>query len=894
MNPGIRSQSAYANSARRAAAPGTPGANDASHKRSQSAWENMRGPGLGRSNTTRTPRKNGFDPATPGADEPSAAGTAGYFTTQRREPQPSPLSGEVPLSSSKSRASPNGDHSPGRGPFGRRSAEDIKFSSRIRTPYHSTPGERTYVTSESIRRSASTRDTTYHQNAKSGAHVDPQTPEPRQARHRSASPSPRSPMPENGARAQPPRFNSGGRNSSGSSSKQATSSSHSPDFDLGSSTDESDDDESDDDDDYVDIDEFTSTDETEPSRGGFARKSAGDAKLNPKTAADKTNRPKAVPSSIWKMRDGRKPSEKVTIEQSRATSMDESVESTVDASKKFKFSPTEWDGAFASGSDVFAKPPNIWKSGTAQRSSTSRPGAGRRRSSSQSAVPSQRRNQSNIGKKTSTHESGRNGTAPSASASSSSTQQPSVSLPNGQAFSSSASTPSNVAFSARPDLAAKPNLAPLSGEAEFSAAKWAQTLKEPHWVFPPQKPSSPEKRPKPVRFKSGGNRFASVPASKQASVSDVADESGSSGPSGGGSRIVEGDEGQVHKETGATATGIVDAEVDDENAMDIDLEPDMRPPPVPVSSASQSTRPLMAETEIPLQHNRHFTSTAFPDSASSSSSASPRASQRQTRSTTRSQPSVRPSYPSSNPRYSTNANNISDTTTNNGPTTMPGLDQQPNGFSLRDFKHVAPFYHASNTGLSDLDPVAQTLPFDSRPSTSNPLKQTSPLLQLHHLPPTPRAPSPPVSLPSLSCKPNSTSTSTSTDPSTLPPNPHTDTDTNTTTTTTPTRLTKKRWSTYLTDMQNYLVAWNAFNRTMLSHFAARQSAIDHQMQAGWLGAAGEPSEKARMGFEGYVRALREDEMVRAHWNGGCERHREVLERHGRLREMVRRGGVLVG
>lgn len=80
---------------------------------------------------------------------------------------------------------------------------------------------------------------------------------------------------------------------------------------------------------------------------------------------------------------------------------------------------------------------------------------------------------------------------------------------------------------------------------------------------------------------------------------------------------------------------------------------------------------------------------------------------------------------------------------------------------------------------------------------------------------------------------------------------------------------------------------------MLSHFSARQAAVDHHMQTGWLGAAGEPSDPEKMGFEGYMRALREDEMVRAHWNSSCERHREVLERHGRLRDRVRRGGVRI-
>ena len=860
MNPGTRSQSAFNNATRRSPAPGTADANDAAHRRTQSAWENVRAPGLGRSNTTRTPRKNGFDPATPGADEPPVTGTAGYFTTQRRDPQPSPLSGQVPTSSPRSRFSPSGERSPGRGPFGRRSAENMGFvngSSRIRTPYHSTPGERTYVTNDSIRRSASTRDTTYHSSAKSSTQPTHQTPEPREARHRSASPSPRTPMTSEKVRPQSARFSPEGRNSSGSSGKQGTSSSHSPAFDLNSSTDDSDDDDDDDDDD-------TSTDETEPSRGDFSRKPIIDTKLSQKAAADMLNRPKAMPSSIWKMRDSRKPSEGVTAKEAGAANLDGGEGSTNDT-PGFKFSPSEWDGAFASGGELFAKPPIGLKNGTTQRSNTSRPGYTRARSSSQSAIPTQRRNQSNIGKKTSAHVFNKHEAVPSVP--SSSLQQPPQPPRSKQPLVSPATTPPNAAPSTEANLPKKPDFAPLPGEVKFSAAKWAQTLREPNWVLPPQKPPSPEKRPKSVKPKPGSYRFVSTPASKQASVSDVVDESESSGPSVVGSRFGGENGKHIHDDTAAAApAAAVDDDNDDENAMDIDVEPRIPtpPPPPPSSTLSHPTNTYTGRTEVPSPYNRHSTSTA---------AASSREPQTETTAKAQPQASPRPSFPSSKPGYPTNANYNS--TTTSIPATTPTSNPQPNGISLGALKHVAPFQHASNTGLSDLDPVAQTLPFDSRASSTNALKQTSPLLQLHHLPPTPRAPAPPISLPS--------SSTSSTNPSLS----------SLTRTNTTTRLTQKSWTTYLTGMQNYLVAWNAFNRTMLSHFAARQATIDHQMQVGWLGATGEPSDKTKMGFDGYMRALGEDEMVRMHWHKSCERHREVLGRHGRLRERVRRGGVLV-
>ena len=850
MNPGTRSQSAFARGAQNVQTPGGVGSDSASHRRSQSAWENVRAPELGRSNTTRTPRKNGFDPATPGADEPAVTGTAGYFTTQRREPQPSSLFREVPVSNPKQRASPDRSQSPGRGPFGRRNAESMSFAaegiSRLRTPYNSTPGERTYVTDESIRRSASTRGATYRPNPETNSSTQPeqQTPKQRETRHRSASPSPKTPMSSEKPHSQPSGANPDDHDSSMSSGNHGTSSSQSPAFDLYSSSES----EEEDDD--------TSTDETEPSRGEFSKPwkdSTIHTHSSKEAGADKLNRPKAVPSSIWRMRDGRKLSGYVRAEKSGVR--DEQAEIAdrgENDANKFRFSRSEWNGAFISGNDMFMNQTAGVKNGPARRGGTTRPSSVRTRSSSQSAIPIQRRNQNNAGKKASTNDINEPRVVPSIP---STPQQPTSPQRKEKTFNSDAPVPSGNASANSAKFHKKPDFAPLPDELKFSATQWAQTLKEPGWVLPPQRSSSPEKRSRTGKSKSNASRFASMPVPNQASVSDVVDESESNRFESGGSSLVGNSHDRVDEDrlNGSTAAGTAAEFNDDENAMDIDIEPSMPPPSSPVSQI-QSTKSQIGRTAGSLSTNKHSTS-------SESSAAAPGIIRSRTATGTLGTELSPLRPPLANPVNSSSIN-----TTPNSTTTDP----QPKSLNLGAFERVAPFQHPPNTGLSDLDPVARTLPFESRPSTINPLRKDSPLLQAQHLPPTPRAPAPPITLPS------SSSTSTATRATTVASS---------------SRLTQSSWSAYLTGMQNYLVAWNAFNRTMLSHFSARQCAVDYRMQTGWLGAAGEPSDKEKMGFEGYMKGLREDEMVRAHWNSSCERHREVLERHERLRDRVRRGGV---
>ncbi|KAF2749579.1 hypothetical protein M011DRAFT_466019 [Sporormia fimetaria CBS 119925] len=106
-----------------------------------SSTNNPNGTPFGRSQSTRTPSKKGFDPATPGDDEGQARSS--YRSTyQRPVPMPPP--------------SPDSVFEPKGGTV----KEDPPYAegNRVRTPYASTAGERTSVFGDGVGRSASVRN----------------------------------------------------------------------------------------------------------------------------------------------------------------------------------------------------------------------------------------------------------------------------------------------------------------------------------------------------------------------------------------------------------------------------------------------------------------------------------------------------------------------------------------------------------------------------------------------------------------------------------------------------------------------------------------------------------------------------------------------------------------
>ncbi|KAF2493458.1 hypothetical protein BU16DRAFT_513377 [Lophium mytilinum] len=160
-----------------------PNAEDAAYARtranfpSQASTAGTAKPGLGRSNTTRMPRKSGFDPATPGADEPQAHGSA-YYTTARHSRDPPPDQTESDQSTPR-KADPLRNFR-----TQERYDEDVPFTEgqRHRTPYSSShSGERMKFSSEGLGRSASTRNSPRQFSENDAS--DPSTA--RASRHRS-------------------------------------------------------------------------------------------------------------------------------------------------------------------------------------------------------------------------------------------------------------------------------------------------------------------------------------------------------------------------------------------------------------------------------------------------------------------------------------------------------------------------------------------------------------------------------------------------------------------------------------------------------------------------------------------------------------------------------------
>ncbi|KAH7053341.1 hypothetical protein B0J12DRAFT_52442 [Macrophomina phaseolina] len=167
--------------------PPRTGHGESSHQRAKSAWEyanEQQKPGVNRSQSTRVPKRGGFDPATPGADEPPAASTSSYFTTSNYgRPVPPP----PPPPRDAGATNPAGARQPPVDPLKQFREQFQKESAypegmRTRTPYNATGGEKIFV--DPVRRSASQRSSPHREHDAAGASVHGATG----ARHHSASP----------------------------------------------------------------------------------------------------------------------------------------------------------------------------------------------------------------------------------------------------------------------------------------------------------------------------------------------------------------------------------------------------------------------------------------------------------------------------------------------------------------------------------------------------------------------------------------------------------------------------------------------------------------------------------------------------------------------------------
>lgn len=108
----------------------------------------------------------------------------------------------------------------------------------------------------------------------------------------------------------------------------------------------------------------------------------------------------------------------------------------------------------------------------------------------------------------------------------------------------------------------------------------------------------------------------------------------------------------------------------------------------------------------------------------------------------------------------------------------------------------------------------------------------------------------------------------------------------------PKRISKVTWHTYATAFAQYVKAYhNNFNEPLLQHFQKRELDVQTQMQGGmgWLEATGDTSGMLTgpSGFGNYMRGIREDEKVMEGWKIGCERHADAVKRFEMTRERVR-------
>ena len=168
---------------------------------------------------------------------------------------------------------------------------------------------------------------------------------------------------------------------------------------------------------------------------------------------------------------------------------------------------------------------------------------------------------------------------------------------------------------------------------------------------------------------------------------------------------------------------------------------------------------------------------------------------------------------------------------------LSDLDSDLNLDSLKD---AGPF-GTNNTGLEDLRDLHTTLPFDSASSATGPGGATAPRrLALPNPPKAPHAPN-------------------------------------------KNRLTKRNFDYYMVLVKTYLAEWYIYNKRMLAHFNARQTKNEVELPHNWLESRGEE------GYLKYMAGVEEDILVREHWDLSCEKHKAAMETLGELRRVAARG-----
>lgn len=167
------------------------------------------------------------------------------------------------------------------------------------------------------------------------------------------------------------------------------------------------------------------------------------------------------------------------------------------------------------------------------------------------------------------------------------------------------------------------------------------------------------------------------------------------------------------------------------------------------------------------------------------------------------------------------------------------VDNEPTKLNLGDLKNVAPLAPGSE-GLKDLGDLSDALPFESRSAN---IAAKVPRPKRLELPSPPKA----------------------------PPIPET--------------LTQTSWESYIAQMRNYMYLWKIYDSKILHHFKSRQEFVETSLGANWMSGAGE-------GYAKYTQGLEEDVRVRMHWNISCEKHQEAMRGLGSLREKLMKSSIV--
>lgn len=154
----------------------------------------------------------------------------------------------------------------------------------------------------------------------------------------------------------------------------------------------------------------------------------------------------------------------------------------------------------------------------------------------------------------------------------------------------------------------------------------------------------------------------------------------------------------------------------------------------------------------------------------------------------------------------------------------PGLN------GLSGIASVEPFLPTQNGGLSELDALKDTLPFQSQASTAHPTKSNS--ARTLKLPPVPMA-------------------------------PHA-----------PSKLDQATTDEYFSRMEGYVKAFNNFSLGVTNHFASRSAELE-DLDDRFIHHRGETTKK--LGFASYLNRMKEDEAVMTMWKIAQERHIQALE-----------------